>query len=81
MMIQAIRLTRKKAALAVIAAGVLIAALILLLGRGGEPSAIAHWERRTGRLSSGVRLGGSRRTSHYPTISASAAAQGRLRCL
>ena len=39
MMIQAIRLTRKKAALAVIAAGVLIAALILLLGRGGEPSA------------------------------------------
>ena len=39
MMIQAIRLTRKKAALAVIAAGVLIAALILLLGRGGEPAA------------------------------------------
>ena len=39
MMIQAIRLTSKKAALAVIAAGVLIAALILLLGRGGEPSA------------------------------------------
>lgn len=39
MMIQAIRLTRKKAALAVIAAGVLIAALILLLGRGGKPAA------------------------------------------
>ena len=38
MMIQAIRLTRKKAALAAIAAGVLIAALILLLGRGGEPA-------------------------------------------
>ena len=36
MMIQAIRLTRKKAALAVIAAGVLIAALILLLGGGGD---------------------------------------------
>lgn len=36
MMIRAIRLTRKRAALAVIAAGGLVAALILLLGRGGE---------------------------------------------
>ena len=39
MMIQAIRLTRKKAAAAVIAAGAVLAALILLLGqRGGEPA-------------------------------------------
>ena len=36
MMIQAIRLTRKKAALAVILAGAVLAALILLLGRGSE---------------------------------------------
>ena len=41
MMIQTVRLTRKKAALAVIAAGTVLAALILILGRGGsgeEPS-------------------------------------------
>ena len=38
MMIQAVRLTRKKAALAVILAGAVIAALILLLGRGGSPA-------------------------------------------
>ena len=38
MMIQAVRLTRKKAALAVILAGVMMAALILLLGRGGSPA-------------------------------------------
>lgn len=38
MMIQAIRLTRKKAALAVILAGAVLAALILLLGRGGSPA-------------------------------------------
>ena len=41
MMIQTVRLTRKKAALAVIAAGMVLAALILILGRGGsgeEPS-------------------------------------------
>lgn len=37
MMIQAVRLTRKKAALAVILAGAVIAALVLLLGRGGPP--------------------------------------------
>ena len=37
MMIQAVRLTRKKAALAVILAGAVIAALVLLLGRGGSP--------------------------------------------
>ena len=37
MMIQAVRLTRKKAALAVILAGAVMAALILLLGRGGAP--------------------------------------------
>lgn len=35
MMIQAIRLTRKKAALAVILAGAVLAALILLLGQHG----------------------------------------------
>ena len=35
MMIQAIRLTRKKAALAVILAGAVLAALILLLGQRG----------------------------------------------
>ena len=35
MMIQAFRLTRKKAVLAAILAGILMAALILLLGRGG----------------------------------------------
>ena len=38
MMIQAVRLTRKKAALAVILAGAVMAALILLLGRGGSPA-------------------------------------------
>ena len=38
MMIQAVRLTRKKAALAVILAGAVIAALILLLGRSGSPA-------------------------------------------
>ena len=37
MMIQAVRLTRKKAALAVILAGAVMAALILLLGRSGAP--------------------------------------------
>ena len=37
MMIQAVRLTRKKAALAVILAGTLMVGLILLLGRGGPP--------------------------------------------
>ena len=36
MMIQAIRLTRKKAALAVILAGAVLAALILLLGQHGD---------------------------------------------
>ena len=36
MMIQAIRLTGKKAALAVILAGAVLAPLILLLGRGSE---------------------------------------------
>ena len=36
MMIQTVRLTRKKAALAVIAAGTVLAALILILGRGGS---------------------------------------------
>ena len=35
MLIQTVRLTRKKAVLAVILAGVLMSALILLLGRGG----------------------------------------------
>ena len=35
MLIQTIRLTRKKAVLAAILAGILMAALILLLGRGG----------------------------------------------
>ena len=38
MMIQAVRLTRKKAALAVILAGAVMAALILLLGRGNSPA-------------------------------------------
>ena len=38
MMIQAVRLTRKKAALAVILAGAVMAVLILLLGRGGSPA-------------------------------------------
>lgn len=38
MMIQAVRLTRKKAALAVILAGAVMAALSLLLGRGGSPA-------------------------------------------
>ena len=38
MMIQAVRLTRKKAALAVILAGAVMAALILLLGRSGSPA-------------------------------------------
>ncbi len=37
MMIQTVRLTRKKAVLAVILAGVLLTALILLPGRGGAP--------------------------------------------
>ena len=37
MMIQAVRLTRKKAALAVILAGALMMTLILLLGRSGAP--------------------------------------------
>lgn len=39
MMIQAIRLTRKKAALAVILAGAVLAALILLLGQRGGAGA------------------------------------------
>lgn len=47
MMIRAIRLTRKKAALAVIAAGAALAVLILLLGRSGDASA-AEQPRLTG---------------------------------
>ena len=40
MMIQAIRLTRKKAALAVILAGAVLAALILLLGQVRQSSPV-----------------------------------------
>lgn len=47
MMIRAIRLTRKKAALAVIAAGAALAVLILLLGRSGETS-VAEQPRLAG---------------------------------
>lgn len=42
MMIQAIRLTRKKAALAVILAGAILSALILLLGQRGGPGVSEH---------------------------------------
>ena len=43
MMIQTVRLTRKKAALAVIAAGTVLAALILILGRGGFGTQLNDW--------------------------------------
>lgn len=62
MMIQAIRLTRKKAALAVILAGAVLAALILLLGqRGGNVGAVraalSFQQRRAGGISAGTGLG------------------------
>lgn len=60
MMIQAIRLTRKKAALAVILTGAVLAALILLLGQHGgavRQSALSFQQRREGGISAGTGLG------------------------
>ena len=66
MMIQAIRLTRKKAALAVILAGAVLAALILLLGQHGgnvgasEQPCLSSNSRPTGTTPSATRSTRSR---------------------
>ena len=77
MMIQAVRLTRKKAALAVILAGAVMAALILLLGRrrqsGPAGPSPAHQQCGAGGLSAGIGLGSrSEEPVDHPAISAAA---------